>query len=294
MIRRNAYLALALSSLLAAVPALTVPVQAAPPPATGVGTGDRNNDLASCADKAERRPEEGFQAALRWQETGGGDLARLCQALALFYKGDFAAAATALEVLAPVLGKDDPKAAASILGRGGWAWLRAGDQARAERLYSAALEKQPDDVDLLIDRAFARAEAERFWDAIADLDAALAKDPKRSDAYLYRATAHKALSNYRQALSDIDRVLELKPGDPEAILLRGNVKALAGSLAAARDDWSLVQKLAPDSDSGRAAAMNLDRMAKVEVIPPKAAKPGETKPAESKPADAKPAATPKQ
>lgn len=273
MIRRNAYLALAvagtLSSLLAAGSVL-----AAPSPESAVG--GRNNELAACADQAERRPDEAFQAALRWQEKGGGDLARLCQALALFYKGDFRAAATALEILAPILGKDDPKAAASILARGGWAWLRAGDDARAERLYTAALEKQPDDVDLLIDRAFARAEAERFWDAIADLDGALAKDPKRSDAYLYRATAHKALSNYRQALGDIDKVLELKPGDPEAILLRGNVKALAGSLAAARDDWSLVTKLAPDSDSGRAAATNLERMAKVEVIPPKPEKPAGT------------------
>ncbi|MBP2228392.1 tetratricopeptide (TPR) repeat protein [Azospirillum agricola] len=260
MIRRNAYRTLAVLSLLATAsalaPALT-PALAADPAL------DRNRELKDCATQAETAPDAAFDRALRWQEAGGGDYARLCQALALFHKGDFKAAGGRLEELAGVMGKDDPKAAASILARGGWAWLRAGDQKRAERLYSAALDRQPGDVDLLIDRAFARAEAERFWDAIADLDAALAKDPARADAYLYRASAQKALSNYRQALADIGHALELKPGDPEAILLRGNVKALSGGLAGAREDWALVARLAPDSDSGKAAAVNLERVAKM-------------------------------
>ncbi len=266
MTRRNLYLTRATPSLLlmavllVAAPLTAVPLRGA---SAADPLPDRNRELQDCAALAEANPNAALENALRWQDRDGGDFARLCQALALFYKGDFQAAGGRLEELAPILGKDDPKAAASILARGGWAWLRAGDQARAEKLYSAAIDRQPDDVDLLIDRAFARAEGERFWDAIADLDAALAKDPKRADAYLYRATAHKALSNYRQALADIDRALEQKPGDPEAILLRGNVKALSGSVAGAREDWSLAQRLAPDSESGRAAALNLERAAKM-------------------------------
>lgn len=270
MIRRNAFITLAALSLSMAA-SLSLPVQAATPTSVSTAAPDPNRTLKECAAQAESNPDAAFEQALRWQEKDGGDLARLCQALALFHKGDFKAAGARLEELAPLLGKDDPKAAASILGRGGWAWLRAGDQVRAEKLYSAALEKQPGDVDLLIDRAFARAEGERFWDAIADLDAALAKDPKRADAYLYRAEAHKALSNHRQALADIDRALELKPGDPEAILLRGNVKALSGSVNGARDDWALVKRLAPDSEFGRAAAVNLDRAAKMASAPPEKA-----------------------
>ncbi len=270
MIRRNAFITLAALSLSTAA-LLPHPVQAAAPASASASAPDPNRTLKECAAQAESDPAAAFDQALRWQEKGGGDLARLCQALALFLKGDFKAAGARLEELAPLLGKDDPKAAASILGRGGWAWLRAGDQVRAEKLYSAALDKQPGDVDLLIDRAFARAEGERFWDAVADLDAALAKDPKRADAYLYRAEAHKALSNHRQALADIDRALELKPGDPEAILLRGNVKALSGSVNGARDDWALVKRLAPDSEFGRAAAVNLERAAKMASAPPERA-----------------------
>lgn len=271
MIRRNAYLTLALLPLLA-LPPLT----AAPAFAETGSSLDRNAYLKECAARAEAEPDAAFAHAQRWLQAGGGDFAKLCQALAQFHRGDFKAAAGRLEELAGTLGRDDPKAAASILARGGWAWLRAGEQARAEKLYSAALAKQPGDVDLLIDRAFARAEAERFWDAIADLDAALAKDPRRADAYLYRAGAHKALSNHRQALGDIERALELKPGDPEAILLRGNVKALSGGLAGAREDWALVKRLSPDSESGRAAAVNLERaeiMGKAPEAPKDAGKP---------------------
>ncbi|QCG87159.1 hypothetical protein [Azospirillum sp. TSH100] len=279
MTRRNPYLSAAslsaalamglfavlpapLSAAQATAPAATAPATTAP--AAGASSAlDRNRELQACAAKAEANPDGARADAKRWQEQGGGDSAKLCEALALFHAGDFKAAGTQLEALVPTLGKDDPRASASLLGRAGWAWLRAGDQARAERLYSAALDKTPGDVDLLIDRAFARAEGERFWDAIADLDAALTRDPKRADAYLYRASAHKALSNYRQALADIDSALELKPGDPEAILLRGNVKALGGNLVAARDDWSLARRVAPDSEWGRAAADNLARTAEV-------------------------------
>ena len=294
MIRRNAYLTRTARSLaLAALLATTM----ASAGAAADPTLDRNRELKDCATQAESDPAAAFESALRWEDKGGGDFARLCQALALFHKGDFKAAGARMEQLAPLLGKDDPRAAASILARGGWAWLRAGDQARAESLYSAALAKQPGDVDLLIDRAFARAEGERFWDAITDLDAALAQDPKRADAYLYRASAHKALSNYRQALADIDRALEEKPGDPEAILLRGNVKALSGSVGGAREDWTLVIRLAPDSDSGRAAAVNLERAAKMTSVeklpdqPPKPAEPSKTEPSKTEPLKTEPLKT---
>ncbi len=254
MTRRNAYLLPAALALFFASPALAAPD-------TGI---DHDKEFRACVTLAEKKPAEAFESALTWQDRGGGDRARLCQALALFHKGDFKAAGARLEELAPILGKDDPKAAVSILGRAGWAWLRAGDYPRAERLYTQALERQPDDVDLHIDRAFARAETERFWDAIADLDAALAKDPRRADAYLYRAAAHKALANDRQAIVDIDRALELRPNDPEALLLRGNIKAQTGNLPGAKDDWKLVQRLAPDANVAKTAAANLERAARME------------------------------
>jgi Putative Zn-dependent protease, contains TPR repeats len=271
MTQRNAYVFATALALLCASPAMAV---AANPSGRGI---DHNREFQACMTLAEQKPAEAFESALTWQDRGGGDLARLCQAMALFHKGDFKAAGARLEELVPILGKDDPKAAASLLGRAGWAWLRAGDETRAERAYTQALQQQPNDVDLYIDRAFARGEAERYWDAIADLDTALAKDPKRADAYLYRAGANKALANDRQAIADIDRALQLKPNDPDAVLLRGNIKAQIGNIAGAKEDWQLVQRLAPDASAGRTAQVNLDRAAKMEAAKPKPGKLPESK-----------------
>lgn len=272
MNRRNAYLITAALALLSVSPVTTLPASAAP-------AVDHNREFQACLTLAEKHPAEALESAQTWLNRGGGDHARLCQALALFHKGDFTTAGTRLEELAPVLGKDDPKAGASILGRAGWAWLRAGDNARAERAYSRALALQPGDVDLLIDRAIARAETERFWDAVADLDAALAKDPRRPEAYLYRAAAHKALANDRQALADIDRALELRPGDPDALLLRANIKAQAGNLASAREDWGQIVRNAPDSGAAKTARANLDRSAKAPAPAPKGDAKGSAAPA---------------
>lgn len=256
MNRRNAYLITAALALFSASPALAAPAV------------DHNREFQACLTLAEKRPAEALESAQTWLNRGGGDHARLCQALALFHKGDFTTAGARLEELAPVLGKDDPKAGASILGRAGWAWLRAGDNARAERAYSRALALQPDDVDLLIDRAIARAETERFWDAVADLDAALKKDPRRAEAYLYRAAAHKALANDRQAVADIDRALELRPGDPDALLLRATIKAQTGNLPGAREDWSQIVRNTPNSAAAKTAQANLDRSAKAPAPAP--------------------------
>ncbi|HYG91703.1 MAG TPA: tetratricopeptide repeat protein [Azospirillum sp.] len=269
MIRRNVFSRLlraaAVLPCLLAVPAVAV---------------DQQADLKECLTQAEQQPDAALERAAAWEARGGGNPAKLCGALALFHRGDFAEAGRRLEDLATALGREDRRAGASILGRAGWAWLRAGDNARAERLYTAALEYQPGDPDLLVDRAIARAQGERFWDALADLDAVIAKDPKRADAWLYRAAAHKALSNNRQALADIARALELKPDDPEALLLRANIKALSGDAKGAQEDWRRVVSTAPDTHSARLARSNLEAMERAGTADkaPSAPKPPSGKP----------------
>lgn len=247
------------------LPILFATLLLALPVAGRTAAADQNRELQTCATIAELKPDEGLESARAWIQRGGGDPARLCEALALFHKGEFPEAGRRLEDLADGLGRDDPKAEAQILARAGWAWLRAGDAARADRLYTRALERQPGDLDLFIDRAFARAEAERFWDAVADLDLVIARAPERADAWLYRAAAHKALSNLHQASADVARVLELRPNDAEAVLLRGNIKAAAGDARGAAEDWRTVTRIAPDGTQARAARLNLDRLA---AMPP--------------------------
>ena len=97
MTRRNPYLfgALALG-LFAALPAAHA--------ASGSSSAlDRNRELQACAAKAEANPDGAKADAKRWQERGGGDHAKLCEALALFHAGDFKAAGTQMEALVPTL-----------------------------------------------------------------------------------------------------------------------------------------------------------------------------------------------
>jgi tetratricopeptide (TPR) repeat protein len=217
-------------------------------------------DLATCSRLAGTRPDQGMQEALAWQKAGGGDHARLCQALALFHRGDFPGAARRFEELAPLLGKNAPPMAASLLDRAGLAWLRAGNASGAERLFTAAIALQPGDADLLIDRAVGRAQAKRFREALADLDAALAKDAGRADALLYRAAAHNELGNGDQAIADADRALAIRPNDGEVLLLHGNIRMRSGDMTGAREDWTLAAQQSADPVSARAARHNLDRL----------------------------------
>jgi tetratricopeptide (TPR) repeat protein len=227
---------------------------AAPVPALAAEPG---RDLPGCLRRAETSPEAGFEWALGWEDSGGGEAARLCQAMALYHRGEFQAAATRLEDLAaaPSAGA----AAPDLWARAGWAWVRADRAAEAERAYGEAISRRPKDPELRIDRAIARAGAERYWDAIQDLDAALALAPGAAEALVLRAEAHRALGNLAQAQADVARALESKPDDPDALLLRGNLRASAGDLPGAREDWRRVARLDPDTTAARAARDNLAR-----------------------------------
>jgi tetratricopeptide (TPR) repeat protein len=217
-------------------------------------------ESTACLKLAERAPDAAFDSALTWEDRGGGDMARLCQAMALFHQGQFQAAATRLEDLVPTLGSDTAEGASSLLARAGWAWLRAGNSDRAERAYGAALERTPQDPELLIDRAFARAEAQRYQDAVDDLNRAIVLAPNKADPYLYRAGAYRSLGKQDKAMEDVQHALALEPSNPEALLLRGNLRAAAGNQDGARADWQMVTKVDPDTASAHAASDNLKRL----------------------------------
>jgi tetratricopeptide (TPR) repeat protein len=217
-------------------------------------------ESTACLKLAERAPDAAFDSALTWEDRGGGDMARLCQAMALFHQGQFQAAATRLEDLVPTLGSNTAEGAASLFARAGWAWLRAGNSDRAERAYGAALERTPRDPELLIDRAFARAEAQRYQDAVEDLNRAIAIAPNSAEPYVYRAGAYRSLGKQDKAMEDVQRALALEPSNPEALLLRGNLRAAGGNQDGARADWQMVTKVDPDTANARAASDNLKRL----------------------------------
>jgi tetratricopeptide (TPR) repeat protein len=226
-------------------------------PAAAAGSAIHN--LYDCQRLAEKTPNEALTQIQAWLAHGGGREAQLCRAAALFHAGAFPDAGKAFEALAAD-GTGGGREQANLFDRAAWAWLRAGDAARAERLYGAALQHQPDDGDLHLDRGLARAESKHYREAIEDFSAALQQDPHRADAALYRANAWLALDDIRQALSDADQVLKLKPGDGDALLLRGTLRALSGDSPGARLDWRELITREPTSANGKAAAERLHKL----------------------------------
>lgn len=220
------------------------------------------DELSACLELAAKVPDQAFESALAWEDKGGGDHARLCQALALFHRGQFEASATRLEALVPSLGAGDPEKTADLLAQAGWAWLRAGEAAKAGASYDRALALTPDDADLLVDRSFARADAGDWAGAAGDLDRVIALRPEMAEAWMYRAEARRELGRGAEARADLDRALDLDPDNPEALLMRGNLRAPAGDVAGAREDWARAARLDPDTTTARAAEDNLKRFAR--------------------------------
>ena len=65
----------------------TASIRQRPIPTRPLPTGrrvDHAREATACLRLTERAPEAAFESALTWEDRGGGDMARLCQAMALF------------------------------------------------------------------------------------------------------------------------------------------------------------------------------------------------------------------
>jgi tetratricopeptide (TPR) repeat protein len=163
---------------------------------------NHNAKLEACLKKASDLPDMGEAYASAWIKQGGGEQARFCHAAAQFNRDEFAASAKEFAALAALHDKNDPSHAADLHARAGLTYMRADDISRAESEYAAALRLEPDDPEMWIDRATERGVAEKYWDAISDLNHALAIMPDNTDALRLRAQAWSKLGNEKNAAAD--------------------------------------------------------------------------------------------
>lgn len=214
----------------------------------------------ACMDLADRSPDEAVEAAETWVDLGGSDPARHCAAVALMRLGHYEAAGQELETLAGSLEARYAYLQIPILIHAAQAWLDAGDVDRAYAVQSTALARQPNNIELLVDRAFTAASVGNYAAAIDDLDRALSHAPNRADVLVLRASAHRLLDQREAALADVEAALKLDPSNAEGLLERGNLRRLGGNDAGARDDWLAVTRLAPDTAAAAAAQANLAKL----------------------------------
>jgi tetratricopeptide (TPR) repeat protein len=213
-----------------------------------------------CLKLAKQNPGAAQSLAQTWHEHGGAHPADHCAAVALFGLKHYKEAATHLEALAQAMTTAPAGLRAGVFDQAGQAWLLAGDPVRAYAAAGQALILQPNDPELLLDRAEAAASAKYFDKAIADLDHLLKADPNRVEALIYRASANRALDRLDPALADAEKALAQAPNSVPALLERGNIRRLKGDLAGALRDWERIGQLAPGTQADMAAKANIERL----------------------------------
>ena len=232
-----------------------------PGPALAQSLGlDHAAEYRACMELTQTVPDDAFESALAWADQGGGDAAEHCAAVALISLGHYEQAGQRLEQLAANLKSDYLHLRGEILAQAGQAWLLAGQLDRAHAAQSAALELEPDSVDLLLDRSVTLGAAANYWEAIDDLNRAAELAPQRADILVYRASAYRFVDALDLAREDVEQALVLAPDHPEALLERGNLNRLTGDDAAARADWVRVTVLAEGTPTADAAQANLERL----------------------------------
>jgi tetratricopeptide (TPR) repeat protein len=215
-----------------------------------------------CLVLAREKPEAGRKEAQDWQGRGGGNPAEHCLAVALIGLREYKEAASRLEALGRTMVRAPDSLRAEIFDQAAQAWMLAGDPAHAYEAAGLALQMQPNDPELLLDRAEAAGAAGLYDKAVADLDRVLKANPSRVDALIYRAAANRALDRLGPAFDDISEALKLAPDSVPALLERGNIRSLRGDPEGARLDWERVAVMSPGSSAGTAAKKNLERLAK--------------------------------
>ena len=215
---------------------------------------------ADCMDLAREDPEHALKTARAWQDSGGGNPARHCLAMALISLSQYEQAAVQLEALAELMVGDSKALRAAILGQAAQAWSRIGQTKRALTSLDGALRLSPGDVDLLIDRSIVRGSAGIYREAIDDLNRVLELAPGRGEALILRASAHRHLDDPDRAREDVERAVALNPHNPEAFLERGIIRRLQDDENGARLDWLRVLELAPDAPVAEFARMNLEKL----------------------------------
>lgn len=267
-LRRVSAAACLLGLLFAALPADAARKALALPPGAAAKAGPIDEAAqaaryARCLKLAKLRPAAGESFAAAWQHQGGGHPAWHCRAVALFGLKRYREAAGSFDALARAMAQAPASLRAGVLDQAGQAWLLAGDPVRAYADCGAAAALRPGDPELLIDEAETAAAASNYSRAVEALDQVLKANPKRLDALIYRAAAYRALHRLAPALDDIRKALAEAPHSVPALLERGNIRLLGGNLAGARDDWTRVARLSPESAAGRAARANLARLAQL-------------------------------
>ena len=163
--------------------------------------------LQKCLKRADDLPDMAAAESAVWIKQNGGNDAHLCRAFAQANRGMHADAAREFWALASYYDKKTPaqnlNRALLMHNLAGQEFLRAKDPKNAETRYEAALKIAPSNATSLIGRAQTRMEAERYWDALDDLNCVLKENPDDINALRQRGLVWSHLGNEKNAQEDL-------------------------------------------------------------------------------------------
>jgi tetratricopeptide (TPR) repeat protein len=121
-----------------------------------------------------------------------------------------------------------------------------GNFAAAEKSWTEAIEKFPQNPAAWSNRGNSRVSQNKLDLAIADFNKAIEIAPAAPDPYLNRGTAYEGIGKFVEAIADYNHVLELEPNDPAAYNNRGNAEGGMGNWEAAAKDYQKAADMAPE------------------------------------------------
>ncbi len=124
----------------------------------------------------------------------------------------------------------------------------AGDFSRADEVYGRILRSEPQvyvRAIVLLHRGIARLAAERYQDALADVNAALELDPGNWRGLFYRGSIHRVMKSFEEAEVDFTRCLDNDPYQVECLLQRATLYLDTGRREEALADAERALNVAP-------------------------------------------------
>ncbi|MEL6828851.1 MAG: hypothetical protein AAFO63_01815 [Pseudomonadota bacterium] len=192
--------------------------------AIALNARDEQARLNTCIEKVETVPEEAYEDSLAWLSNGNRPKARYCNAISLIALERTEEGAARLEALANAPDPISLENRALYMTQAGNAWLSSNYPEAAVTAFSAALNIQPNNADIYIDRGAARLALEDWMLGIDDLSQAISLAPTKTEAFYLRSSAFLETEDYAAAQADLDVLLAREPENLDYLVLRGDIR----------------------------------------------------------------------
>ncbi|MDE5969973.1 MAG: tetratricopeptide repeat protein [Muribaculaceae bacterium] len=138
--------------------------------------------------------------------------------------------------------------------------LKAGDFARAEKLYTEAMDLQPENpgnILLMSNLGMVRFYMGQDSLALVTLDRAHSIAPRSTTILNNRARVRLVNGLAAEALEDYNLVIEIAPNQADPYFYRGMIELSGGMIKQAEEDFATLEKLDPDGENTQLARARL-------------------------------------